>query len=222
MTIFGPKIIKKSIFKLFKRKLLQLRKQQEEKIPKYNFTDQLLENAKLLPSRLDLLRLLPENGIVAELGVDQGHFSKLILKECKPKKLHLVDYWGTNKYNQKKRKSVEETFDSEIRSGKIEINLGLSVEVVNEFPDQYFDWVYIDTGHSYKVTYQELVDYRNKVKENGILTGHDFVRWSRDGFSRFGVIEAVSEFCVKYDWELIYLTMENDNNASFAIQRRGQ
>ncbi|WP_236587547.1 class I SAM-dependent methyltransferase [Marivirga aurantiaca] len=221
MTSLVPKFIKRSAFNFFKRELLQLRIQEEDKIPKYNFTDQLLLNARLLPTRLELLKLLPENGIVAELGVDQGRFSKLILKECKPKKLHLVDFWGTNRYNQKKRKLVEETFNSEIKSGKIEINLGLSVEVVSEFSDKYFDWVYIDTGHSYKVTYQELVAYRNKVKENGILAGHDFVRWSRDGFSRFGVMEAVSEFCIKYDWELIYLTMENDNNPSFAIKSRG-
>lgn len=36
---------------------------------------------------------------------------------------------------------------------------------------------------------------------------------------RYGVIEAVYEFCAKYDWELLYITAENEGNPSFAIRR---
>ena len=35
-------------------------------------------------------------------------------------------------------------------------HVGLSTELVHEFQDEYFDWIYIDTDHSFNVTKQEL------------------------------------------------------------------
>ncbi len=101
----------------------------------------------------------------------------------------------------------------------MEINLGLSTEVVSQFRDKYFDWIYIDTSHNYIVTKQELEMYQSKIRDGGIIAGHDYVRWDRAGFGRYGVIEAVTEFCVHYDWEIIYLTVENNGNPSFAIRK---
>ena len=41
-------------------------------------------------------------------------------------------------------------------------------------------------------------------------------------YSRFGVIEAVYQFCVEEDWELLYLTLENAANGSFAVRKISQ
>ena len=106
----------------------------------------------MLTTREELLDLLPKGGIVAELGVDEGDFSKTILEINKPKKLHLVDIWGSKRYNQEKRRKVETRFKKNIEANSLEINLGLSTEVGKEFQDNYFDWIYIDTAHSYKTT----------------------------------------------------------------------
>jgi hypothetical protein len=74
-----------------------------EKIPKYEIKKNHIKNAKLITTREELLRILPQNGIVAELGVDEGGFSQMILSINKPKKLHLIDSWGSKRYNQKKK-----------------------------------------------------------------------------------------------------------------------
>ncbi len=36
---------------------------------------------------------------------------------------------------------------------------------------------------------------------------------------RYGVIEAVYEFCSKYNWEILFLTTELETNPSFAIKK---
>ncbi len=143
----------------------------------------------------------------------------MIININKPKKLHLIDLWGSNRYNQGKRKSVENRFAKMIKENLVEINIGLSTTVVDLFDDFYFDWIYIDTCHSYETTIAELESYRKKVKENGIIAGHDYILGNWNDVVRYGVIEAVNEFCVKYDWEILYLTAELSNNPSFAIRK---
>lgn len=190
-----------------------------EKIPKYEIKKNHIKNAKLITTREELLRILPQNGIVAELGVDEGGFSQMILSINKPKKLHLIDSWGSKRYNQNKRKKVENRFSKNIESKEVEINLGLSTDVVESFEDNYFDWIYIDTSHSYEGTIKELELYRNKVKESGIIAGHDYILGNWNELVRYGVIEAVNEFCIKYNWEILYLTTELNNCPSFAIRK---
>jgi hypothetical protein len=36
---------------------------------------------------------------------------------------------------------------------------------------------------------------------------------------RYGVIEAVHEFCIAHNWELLYLTVDYPEVPSFAIRR---
>ncbi|WP_425236744.1 class I SAM-dependent methyltransferase [Ulvibacterium sp.] len=187
-------------------------------IPKYEISNMHIRNAKLIATREELLRILPQNGTVAELGVDEGDFSNSILSINKPKKLHLVDFWGSKRYNQDKRKKVESRFQKNIEDKTVEINIGLSTTVVDNFKDNYFDWVYIDTSHSYKTTINELELYSKKVKEGGVIAGHDYIIGNWDGLVRYGVIEAVYEFCVKFNWEIIFLTAELNNSPSFAIR----
>lgn len=224
-------IIKKIIPKSIKRKLLNhydlifKKKHSNEtdyfeiKVPKYNLDVKHLINLKGIVNRQELLKILPKNGIVAELGVDEGHFTKEILKFNSPKKLHLVDVWNTNRYHQGKKEQVENTFKNEIEKEQVVLNLGFSTEVVHDFPNDYFDWVYIDTTHSYENTLKELEMYSKKIKPGGFLTGHDFIIGNWKGLVKYGVIDAVYEFCNKNNWELIYLTFENREHPSFAIKK---
>lgn len=216
---FIPQSITRKLYHSVLTRIKEKNKQKSEQIPKHNLQKRHIENAKLITDRKGLLELLPKEGILAELGVDEGSFSEVILSTCNPKKLHLIDLWGSERYNRNKRKSVENKFKQQIENGKIAINVGLSTEVVNEFQDNYFDWIYIDTSHSYETTIKELEAYRLKIKDNGIIAGHDYIIGNWNGMVRYGVIEAVSEFCIKYDWEIIYLTVELDNHPSFAIKK---
>ncbi|AXT51967.1 class I SAM-dependent methyltransferase [Aquimarina sp. BL5] len=219
-NIFKP-ILRLIYEKMFLPIASKAMRRMSRNIPKTDLGSKHLANAKLLENREELLKRIPENGVVAELGVDEGGFSNLILNISKPKKLHLIDFWGSKRYNQTKRNKVEQRFEKEINEGLVEINLGLSTEVADSFKENYFDWIYIDTAHSYDVTRDELELYRTKVKDNGIISGHDYILGNWNGMIRYGVIEAVHEFCLKYNWEIIYITTELTNMPSFAIRKIG-
>lgn len=214
-----PGSAKRKINAIWKNQMKSYWDSVDNKIPKVELGEKHIRNLRPLANRDILLGLLPKNGIVAELGVDKGDFSQKILSICQPKHFHLIDFWGSQRYNQEKRKGVEKMFESQIQNGSLEINLGLSTEVVDHFPDNYFDWIYIDTDHSYKTTRDELEKYKTKMKNGGIIAGHDYIIGNWNGMVRYGVIEAVAEFCVKHNWEIIHITMENGSYPSFAIRR---
>lgn len=176
------------------------------------------QNCRVLPTRMHLLDYLPKGGVVAEIGVAFGEFSKEILKRNKPRKLHLVDAWGRDRYRDGLDQILEQ-FSNEIASGAIEVNRGLSIERLPEFSNDYFDWVYIDTSHSYPATRDELRISALKVKPDGFIAGHDFTSGNPVSAVSYGVIEACNEFCVKEGWEYAYLTLEPSGHFSFALRK---
>ncbi|MFT6850815.1 MAG: hypothetical protein ACJATA_001631 [Sphingobacteriales bacterium] len=192
---------------------------EDSQIPKVTLSQKHINNTEFLLNRTELLKRLPKNGIAAEMGVDEGGFSQKILKYSDPQKLHLIDFWGSKRYNTDKKQQVHSLFKTHLESGKVEINLGLSTDVYSDFSDNYFDWIYIDTAHSYAVTKLELELYESKIKPGGIIAGHDFMTGNWNGNIRYGVIESVYEFCVNRNWEIIYITGELDDAPSFAIKK---
>jgi hypothetical protein len=188
------------------------------RIPVHDLSEIHVRNTKLVANRTELLKLLPKGGVVAELGVNNGDFSKEIIAVNNPRKLHLVDIWGDSSDDRSKRSTVEMIVAQMPLGSSANVHIGLSTEVVKGFEDRYFDWIYVDTDHTYKTTIAELESYASKMVDGGIIAGHDYARTNWLGVVRFGVIEAVHEFCVKHEWELVYLTVEI-NNPSFAIRK---
>jgi len=196
----------------------KVRRAQSSAIPRVELLPRHIANLLVVADRDAFLNALPKGGVVAEAGVDHGDFSARILAITKPSKLHLIDFWGSKRYHASLQNHVRNRFTHEIRSGQLQIDLGLSTDVLPKYPDAYFDWMYIDTDHGYRITAAELAIARTKVKPGGIIAGHDYVTGNWDGGVRYGVVEAVHEFCVKHDWELILLTHETDRHLSFAIR----
>jgi hypothetical protein len=65
---------------------------------------------------------------------------------------------------------------------------------------------------------REIAPKSNPV---GSLSGHDYVMGNWLKVLRYGVIEAVREFCVERDWDLVVLTSESIENQSFSLRRIG-
>jgi hypothetical protein len=188
-------------------------------IPRYELSRIHLQNAKLISNRTELLELLPKESICAEIGVNEGEFSEEILTMTAPSKLYLIDAWNDSFFHNGKKTMVEEKFSKLMQSGKVELKVGLSTDELPKFPDYYFDWVYLDTAHTYEITYAELDILKTKIKPNGIILGHDYVTGNWIDWFKYGVIEAVHEFCVKEGWEIIYLTNETHQHRSFALRK---
>ncbi len=89
---------------------------------------------------------------------------------------------------------------------------------MRQVSDGSLDWIYIDTDHSYPTTRDELNLAEKKIKPEGYICGHDYTVGFWSSYNRYGVIEAVNQFCVEQDWGFAYLTHEADQHASFALQ----
>ncbi|WP_242087566.1 class I SAM-dependent methyltransferase [Aestuariivivens sediminis] len=218
-----PKRYKRSLLKHYTEIVRQMHARtflkRDAQIPLCQLQHKHLQHLQALPDRLALLNVMPKHAVVAELGVDMGEFSEAILEYNDPKKLHLIDAWPSSRYHKGKRDMVVQKFNEAIESGQVQLHEGYSTDLVVDFPDHYFDWIYVDTDHSYKTTLTELELYHIKVKPGGYIAGHDFILGNWISLLRYGVIDAVYEFCIKYNWEMVYLTMEHKAHPSFAIKK---
>lgn len=190
----------------------------KQSMPSIILDDKHVASCQIVPTREKLLDLLLKKAVVAEIGVAFGDFTKEIILRTQPSKLHLIDSWESERYMQGLLK-IEEKFKADIEKNIIEINRGMSTKVLESFPASYFDWIYIDTDHSYKTTRDELLLADLKVKPGGRICGHDFTTGNVVTPVPYGVIEACNEFCVKQNWRYEYLTLESHGHFSFSLVR---
>ncbi|MCA1439340.1 class I SAM-dependent methyltransferase [Ensifer sp. IC4062] len=176
------------------------------------------QNGRLLPNRSELLYRLPSGGVVAEIGAAFGDFTAEILNKNKPKQLHLVDSWESDRYKQG-LEDIRSKFTNELEADRLKIHQGWSTVMLETFEDGFFDWVYIDTDHTYDTTWNELQICERKVKQNGRIAGHDFCTGNVISPFPYGVIEAVTKFCRDFGWQYEYVTVEPHGHLSFCLMR---
>lgn len=208
------------IQKHYKNKFRREREKKEKQLPNVSLSRRHVEKCEVLPDRSALLCELANHGVVAEIGVAKGDFSSKILSKTDPDTLHLIDVWDSERYHQGLHDTVQSRFDTEIEEGTVEVHKSRSTEAADLFPANYFDWIYIDTNHSYETTRNELHQFAPKIKNGGLISGHDYRMGNYETSVRYGVIEAVHEFCVNNEWRLEFLTAETPfDSASFAIEK---
>jgi hypothetical protein len=184
---------------------------------------------KIFDTRNEMLDTLPKNLVIAELGVFKGEFSQIIFDTCQPKELVLIDLWdgesimsGNVDGNDVQRfdgatlyTSVRDEFS---KNKNVIIHKGYTTEVLEQYPDNYFDAIYIDADHSYIGCKSDLEMSYLKVKNGGYIMGHDYEQnfEKSKNLYKFGVSQAVNEFCKKYNLEI---SMKgNDGCVSYGIK----
>lgn len=61
-----------------------------------------------------------------------------------------------------------------IDSGKLHYVKGKTLDVIDQFENQYFDIILIDADHSYEGVYGDINAYIPKLKKDGYLAFHDY------------------------------------------------
>jgi hypothetical protein len=153
--------------------------------------------------RTIMLSLMPKRARVAEIGVSSGLFSQVILDLTEPCQLLLIDPWdllgGTATddndkwFNQSSFMEGEyiKVVDMFSEHPEVIVARNYSVPVLSTFPDNYFDWMYIDGSHLYDQVTEDLEIALQKIRLGGMIAGDDFF-WKRN--NRKHVRDAVFDF----------------------------
>lgn len=173
-------------------------------------------------NRIDIMTCVAPRGVAAEIGVATGFFSEHMLKWLKPKKLHLIDPWRyqelphyemdanntSDEEGDRRHTSVLVKFDEPIRAGIVQVHRALSTDIVDSFPDDYFDFIHIDGNHTYSGCLADLHAFDRKVKQTGLITGHDYQTIPIAKAHHNGVIQAVHNFIIETGYTFLALTFE--------------
>lgn len=141
----------------------------------------------------------------AEVGVERGIFSEILLDANPMMHLLSVDAWEA--YEGYRDHMVQEEMD-ELQHDTIErlkrfqlhskIVKGRSVDVAKEIPNESLDFVYIDANHEYAKVVEDIAAWEPKVKVGGILAGHDYIKRRTNAYLMH-VIPAIHGWCEAYD-----------------------
>ena len=120
-----------------------------------------------------------------EVGVFLGDNALSMLKHLNIKHLYLIDpYWNAGKVKEKARNRLSEYQD------KITWIYKSSIDGIKYLPNN-LDFVYLDGDHTYSTVHKEIELYFPKIKEGGILGGHDYL-----SVPNSTVKQAVDEFFI--------------------------
>jgi FkbM family methyltransferase len=162
-----------------------------------------------------LVNKMYPKGIGVEIGVLRGEFSKIILERWEQGTLYMVDTWRhigeyvdlNGRDDQYHYDCMTQTArnikDYQDRAHMIRMD---SVQSSHIFPDEYFDFIFIDADHSYQAVVRDLESWWPKIKKGGLFCGDDYIPDDGDIWlinhddgtqqyaGKFGVRKAVNEF----------------------------
>lgn len=151
--------------------------------------------------RDDLAKLFGELNLNtgAEIGVDRGDYSEVLCKANSKLHLYSIDPWASYVYpsglsgvneQQAYFDGCYEKTKERLAPYNCTIVRKTSLEAAKDFPDNYFDFVYIDANHDFVNITNDLDTWKKKVKVDGILAGHDYAYFS---YRKFNHVKRVLE-----------------------------
>lgn len=128
-----------------------------------------------------------------QIGCYAGQSTEFFINSELFELFYCIDPW-TNGYDAKDEannsvEQAEKVFDEKFKNNKKIIKIKeYSWNAINNFQDESIDFIYIDGNHQYDAVKKDLELYYPKIKNGGIISGHDYcLYWN-------GVKKAVDEF----------------------------
>lgn len=187
-------------------------------------------------SRMDLPELFKRMDfkVGAEIGVYKGEFTQEFCKAGL--KMYGIDPWRAyGNYNEfpeniKKFQDRQDfLYDHTVRVLKSYLDNGLcelvkktSMEAVEDFEDNSLDFVYIDGHHGLRYVTEDLVEWSQKVRSGGVVSGHDYAlnsKGARDPYV-LQVKYALHAFIEAFGIENFYV-LGTRNPAGERVHREG-
>jgi predicted O-methyltransferase YrrM len=102
---------------------------------------------------------------IVEIGIEAGATAEYILANCP----NIEKYYGIDIV--KPHNFPDETFNKFLNFALI---IESGHEVSQQFEDKSLDLVYIDGNHNYENVIEDITDWLPKIREGGIICGHDY------------------------------------------------
>ena len=178
--------------------------------------------------REDLPKILNAAGLIGmgiEIGAAEGGHAEYLRQNWQGKRLYLVDPWieqpvdeyidGCNMPQEGQDKNMKDCYArmAKFPTGSYDIMRGMSLDVVGEFPDQFFDFIYLDGNHNLWAIEADIAAWFPKMKPGGLFAGHDYV----EDCPTYGVQTAVKNFRQKTGREVIIIPGTDLCNPSWAV-----
>lgn len=142
--------------------------------------------------------------IGAEVGVQVGTYSKIILDKNPGLKLYCVDSWAPYSRTSQERQDMRFRRAQRTLSGyDVTFIKKKSMDALVEIPDGHLDFVYIDAMHDFDNVMMDIIGWSNKVRSGGIISGHDYTT-----LHNCGVIPAVNAYIAGHNITQWYVTQE--------------
>jgi SAM-dependent methyltransferase len=169
-----------------------------------------LDGCVLLSHRDEILKRLPKGGICAEVGTQEGLFAEKMVAQVQPERLHLFDIDDA---------PLRARSTDLLTRPNVTLHVGDSSRLLSGFPDDHFDWIYVDGDHSYEGVSRDIRVARNKVKPGGLLIFNDFTLWSPAECIDYGVPYAVCELSVAHGFTFVYFALHPHLYNDVALRR---
>ena len=146
------------------------------------------------------VKQLKEGSNVVEIGCWKGKSSHAIASGIRDsnKKMNLTcidTFKGAVTNPTQIQRAIEdnplEEFKKNMKNFEINILAITSKKASDMFEDNSIDFLFLDSDHSYEYVIMDLKLWWSKIKQDGILCGHDY----KEGYK--GVKRAVDEFFIK-------------------------
>jgi hypothetical protein len=132
----------------------------------------------------------------AEIGVERGIFSSVLLRQHPTLELFCVDAWeGYEGYicrlNHEELPSKFYEAQERLKGYNVHFMKQYSMKAVRRFKDRSLDFVYIDANHDLPWVFDDILQWEKKVRPGGIVAGHDYIHMRPGKPSRVRVAEAL-------------------------------
>lgn len=157
-----------------------------------------------------IIKSIPDGGWIVEVGAWKGASTSYLAVEAQHKKMKIdvVDTWAGSEEHKEMSDIIENSlFGTFIDNLRPLINMinpirSDSISASKMYADESLDVVFIDADHRYESVKADILAWMPKVKNGGILAGHDYCN------THFGVMQAVNELVPQSDiirdcWYLI-------------------
>ena len=124
----------------------------------------------------EIAEKIPNNARLIEVGLNNGksaiYLAEELLNIDKPVDRFIgIDncaYGGQNQRNE----IIKNIIGAGVNIEFLEMS---SLDASCKFPGNYLDFCFLDSSHNYEQTKAEIILWYQKIKDGGILAGHDFI-----------------------------------------------